>query len=96
LQNTIPRLSAQQTVTPDAVTRVFPCVGGYKEFAPEIGYLQTRVFTGAQFFTPAYHNRCNYNRSTRTYASLPGAGEPGSWAAEKIQRNSNTTLIHKN
>jgi hypothetical protein len=32
----ISRISAQQTVTPDAVTRVFPSVGGYKEFAPTI------------------------------------------------------------
>jgi hypothetical protein len=32
----IPRISAQQTVAPDAVTRVFPSVGGYKEFAPTI------------------------------------------------------------
>jgi hypothetical protein len=31
-----PRLSAQQTVAPDAVTRVFPSVGGYKKFAPTI------------------------------------------------------------
>jgi hypothetical protein len=30
------RISAQQTVAPDAVTRVFPSVGGYKEFAPTI------------------------------------------------------------
>jgi hypothetical protein len=36
LQNCISRISAQQTVAPDAVTRVFPSVGGYKEFAPTI------------------------------------------------------------
>jgi hypothetical protein len=36
LQNFITRISAQQTVAPDAVTRVFPCIGGYKEFAPTI------------------------------------------------------------
>jgi hypothetical protein len=36
LHDYIPRISAQQTVTPDAVTRVFPSVGGYKEFAPTI------------------------------------------------------------
>jgi hypothetical protein len=36
LHNIISRISAQQTVAPDAVTRVFPSVGGYKEFAPTI------------------------------------------------------------
>jgi hypothetical protein len=87
LHNFVSRISAQQTVAPDAVTFVFPCVGGYKEFAPEIGHLQTQVSTGAQFFTPAYHNRCNYNRSTRTCASLPGAGEPGSWADKNTIRS---------
>jgi hypothetical protein len=34
------RISAQQTVAPDAVTRVFPSLGGYKEFAPT-NYLKT-------------------------------------------------------
>jgi hypothetical protein len=58
------RLSAQQTVAPDAVTRVFPCVGGYKEFAPTINKKQTRISPGAQFFTPAYHIRSIINRST--------------------------------
>jgi hypothetical protein len=77
--------NAQQTVTPDAVTRVFPCVGGYKEFAPEKDSSQTRVFTGAQFFTPAYHIRSIINRSTRPNPHVAGAGEPGSWAVKRIQ-----------
>jgi hypothetical protein len=67
------------------VTWAFPCVGGYKEFAPEIGHLQTRASTGAQFFTPAYHIRSIISFSTRPDQHLAGAGEPGSWAAEQIQ-----------
>jgi hypothetical protein len=67
------------------VTRVFPCVGGYKEFAPEKDSTQTRVSTGAQFFTPAYNIRSIINRSTRPDPHLPGAGEPGSWADKPIR-----------
>jgi hypothetical protein len=67
------------------VTRAIPCVGGYKEFAPEKDSTQTRVSTGAQFFTPAYHIRSIINRSTRPDPHLPGAGEPGSWADKIIQ-----------
>jgi hypothetical protein len=78
------------------VTRVFPCVGGYKEFAPEKDSSQTRVFTGAQFFTPAYHNRSITNFSTRPNPHLAGAGEPGSWAAEQIQDSANTKIKQSN
>jgi hypothetical protein len=84
-QYKINRLSAQQTVAPDAVTRDFPSVGGYKEFAPTINETQTRIFPGAQFFTPAYHIRSIIIRSTRPDPHLPGAGEPGSWADQQIQ-----------
>ena len=85
LHNFIPRISAQQTVTPDAVTRVFPSVGGYKEFAPTIRKTQTRISPGAQFFTPAYHIRSVINSSTRPDPHSAGAGEPGSWA-ERIRK----------
>jgi hypothetical protein len=85
LQYYIFSISAQQTVAPDAVTRVFPSVGGYKEFAPTIIKTQTRISPGAQFFTPAYHFRSVKNFSTRPDQHSAGAGEPGSWAAEQIQ-----------
>jgi hypothetical protein len=85
-------IAAQQTVTPDAVTWVFPCVGGYKEFAPDKDSSQSHVSTGAQFFTPAYHSRSITIFSTRPNPHLPGAGEPGSWAAEQIQTFPNTDI----
>jgi hypothetical protein len=50
-----PRLSAQQTVAPDAVTRVFPSVGGYKEFAP----------------TKIYNTDTNLPRRSVLYTRLP-------------------------
>jgi hypothetical protein len=73
-------INCSQTVTPDAVTWVFPCVGGYKEFAPDKDASQTHVSTDAQFFTPAYHIRSITNFSTRPDPHVAGAGEPGSWA----------------
>ena len=86
LHNFAPRLSAQQTVAPDAVTRVIPSVGGYKEFAPTIIKTQTRISSGAQFFTPAYHIRSVINSSTRPDPHSAGAGEPGSWADERFRK----------
>jgi hypothetical protein len=66
------------------VTRVFPSVGGYKEFAPTINKTQTRTSSGAQFFTPAYHIRSVINSSTRPDPHSAGAGEPGGWAGKTI------------
>jgi hypothetical protein len=49
------RNTAQQTVAPDAVTRVFPSVGGYKEFAP----------------TKIYNTDTNLPRRSVLYTRLP-------------------------
>jgi hypothetical protein len=87
LQNYIHRISAQQTVAPDAVTRFFPCVGGYKEFAPTIIKTKTRISPGAQFFTPAYHIRSITNLATRSDPHVAGAGEPNGVGRAKQQHN---------